>query len=87
MSTFSADLSFPELRRIGHLRRHLTVDATKKLVSSFVVSRLVYCDSLLSGLPENRLIACTEYKAMHLVLSLADEGETRKVVALIPPLV
>ena len=46
---------FLELRRIGHLRRHLTVDATKKLVSSFVLSRLDYCNSLLAGLPENRL--------------------------------
>ena len=46
---------FLELRRIGHLRRHLTVDATKKLVSSFVLSRLDYCNSLLAGLPKNRL--------------------------------
>ena len=46
---------FLELRRIGHLRRHLTVDATKKLVSSFVLSRLDYCNSLLAGLPENKL--------------------------------
>ena len=46
---------FLELRRIGHLRRHLTVDATKKLVSSFVLSRFDYCNSLLAGLPENRL--------------------------------
>ena len=29
---------FLELRRIGHLRRRLTVDATKKLVLSFVLS-------------------------------------------------
>ena len=28
---------FLELCRIGHLRRYLTVDATKKLVSSFVL--------------------------------------------------
>ena len=46
---------FLELRRIGHLRHHLTVDATKKLVSSFVLSRLDYCNSLLAGLPENKL--------------------------------
>ena len=56
---------FLELRRIGHLRRHLTVGATKKLVSSSVLSRLDYCNSLLAGPPE-----------MQLVLSLADEGET-----------
>ena len=46
---------FLELRRMGHFRRHLAVDATKKLVSSFVLSRLDYCNSLLAGLPENRL--------------------------------
>ena len=46
---------FLELRRIGHLRRHLTVDATKKLVSSFVLSRLDDCNYLLAGLAENRL--------------------------------
>ena len=46
---------FLELHRIGHLRRHLTVDAMKKLVSSFLLSRLDYCNSLLAGLPENRL--------------------------------
>ena len=46
---------FLELRRIGHLGRHLPVDATKKLVSSFVLSRLDYCNSLLAGAPENSL--------------------------------
>ena len=82
-------LVFLELHRAGHLRRHLSVDATKNLVLSFVLSKLVYCGSLLAGLPENRLIACREYKAniMQLVLSLADEGETRKAVDQIPPLV
>ena len=46
---------FLELRRIGHLRLHIAVDATKKPVSSFVLSRLDYCNSLLAGLPENSL--------------------------------
>ena len=46
---------FLELRRIGHLRHFRSVDATKKLVSSFVLSRLDYCNSLLAGLPDNRL--------------------------------
>ena len=44
-----------ELRGIGHLRRHLPGDATKSLVSSFVLSRLDYCNSLLAGVPEIRL--------------------------------
>ena len=67
---------FLELRRTGHLRRHLSVDATKKLVSSFDLSRPDYCNSLLAALPEKGWIACREYKTMQLVLSLADEGET-----------
>ena len=67
---------FLELRRIGHLRLHLTVDATKKLVSSFVLLRLHYSNSLLAGLPEIGWITCREYKTMQLVLSLADEGDT-----------
>ena len=46
---------FLELRRIGHLGRHLSVDATNKLVAYFVLSRLDYCNSLLADLPENRL--------------------------------
>ena len=67
---------FLELHRIGHLRRHLTVDATKKLISSFVLSRLDYCNSLLAGLPENRLDRSQRVQTMQLVLFLADEGET-----------
>ena len=43
---------FLELRRIGHLRRHLTVDATKKLVSAFALSRLDYCNSFAGRSPE-----------------------------------
>ena len=66
---------FLELRRIWHLRRHLTVDATKKLVSSFVLPRLDYC---LCWQVSRKIgwITCREYKTMQLVLSLADEGET-----------
>ena len=61
---------FLELRRIGHLRRHLSVDATKKLVSSFVLSGLDYFNSLLAGLPENRLdrLQRVQYNAACFVL-------------------
>jgi len=61
---------FLELHRIGHLRRHLSVDATKKLVSSFVLSRRDYCSSLLASLPENRLdrLQRVQHNAARLVL-------------------
>ena len=41
-----------ELRRIGSIRSLLTTDATATLVSAFILSRLVYCNSLPSGCPD-----------------------------------
>ena len=67
---------FLELRRLGHFRHHLSADATKKLVSSFVLSRLDYCNFCWQISRKTGSIACREYKTMQLVLSLADEGET-----------
>ena len=61
---------FLELRIIGRLRRHLSVDATKKLVSSFGLSRRDYCNSLLASLPEIRLdrLQRVQHNAARLVL-------------------
>ena len=41
-----------ELRTISSVRHVLTVDANKTLVTSLVLSRLDYCNSLLSGSPQ-----------------------------------
>ena len=40
-----------EIRRIGSIRKYLTTDATKMLVTFLVNSRLDYCNSLLAGIP------------------------------------
>ena len=40
-----------ELRRIWTIHHYLSVDATKVLVSAFVLSKLDYCNSLLIGSP------------------------------------
>ena len=81
MSTFSADVLL-ELRRIGHLRRHLTVDAMKKLVSSFVLSRLDYCNSLLAGLLENRLdhLQRVQNNAARLVLGRRGQNHAKPLL-------
>ena len=42
-------------RKIGHIRRYLTNDATKSLVNSLVTSRSDYCNALLSGIPNTAL--------------------------------
>ena len=42
-----------ELKRIRAVRSYLTEDATKKLVTSRVLSRLDYCNSLLMGTPNS----------------------------------
>ncbi|KAK7101509.1 hypothetical protein V1264_019884 [Littorina saxatilis] len=42
---------FFEIRRISSIRHLLTEDATKTLLCAFVLSRLDYCNSILSGSP------------------------------------
>ena len=43
--------AYLELRRISSIRHVLTVDATKTLVTSLVLSRFDCCNFLLSGIP------------------------------------
>jgi len=42
---------YHQLRRIGHVRRLIGQDVDQLLVSAFRLSRLDYCNSLLSRLP------------------------------------
>jgi hypothetical protein len=41
-----------ELKKIGSIRKFLTEDATKTLITSCVLSRLDYCNLLLAGCPD-----------------------------------
>ena len=45
-----------ELRRIGSIRSLLTTEATATRVSAFILSRLDYCNSLLSGCPRSLIL-------------------------------
>ena len=46
---------FCQLRRIGKIRSFLSIDAANKLAVSIILSRLDYCNSLLAGIPDNKL--------------------------------
>ena len=45
--------AYYELKRISSICRYLTEDAAKQLVTSCVLSRLDYCNSLLMGIPNS----------------------------------
>ena len=46
--------AYIEIRRISNIRHYLTID-TKHLLCAFVLSKLDYCNSLLSGSPKRLL--------------------------------
>ena len=65
-------LAYLEIRMISSIRQYLSVEATKTLVSSLVLSRLDYCNAVLAGCPQvlldkiQRVINCSArliYKA------------------------
>ena len=47
--------AYMHLHNISHIRRYLTIDATKALVHAFVTSRLDYWNALLIGLPRDQI--------------------------------
>ena len=48
-------IHFCQLRRLGKIRPFLSTDAANKLAVSFIHIRLDHCNSLLDGLPDNKL--------------------------------
>ena len=46
---------FCQLRRLGKIHPFFSTDAANKPAVCFVLTRLDYCNSLLAGLPDNRL--------------------------------
>ena len=61
---------FCQLRRLGKIRPFLSTDAANKLAVSFILTRLDYCNSLLAGLPDNRLnkLQCIQNHTARIVL-------------------
>ena len=62
-----------ELRRISSIRRLLTTEATATLVSAFILSRLEYCNSLLSGCPRSLILRLqnVQNNAARLILGIS----------------
>ena len=74
--TLSMDAHIKYLcRRIGKIRSFLSTDAANKLALSLILSRLDYCNSLLAGLPDNKLNKLNSaYKIMQPDLSFVSPG-------------
>ena len=74
------------LRSIGLARKMLSVAATKQLVQALVISRLDYCNSLLTGIPTSLMsrLEIVQLRAAplifrssgHHVCNCVDEGPT-----------
>ena len=62
-----------KLRRISSIRHLLSIDATKTLVSAYVLSRLDHCNSLLFGCPQYLLnkLQLVQNNAARLVLRVS----------------
>ena len=54
-------VGYYHLRRLRQIKRHVTRDAMKQLVSALILSRIDYCNSVLIGLP-----ACAIYPLQRL---------------------
>jgi len=69
----AASACFYHLRRLRQLKRHVSQDTLRQLVSAFILNRLDYCNSLLYGLPWSTIapLQRVQNAAARLVLGLS----------------
>ena len=77
-------LCFYQLRRIRFIKRCLTVAVAMRLVNSFIIARIDFCNSILAGLPRYQLnriqsilnvaarLICGHSRCEHLTSTLRD---------------
>ena len=53
--SYLCKITYLELKRIANIRQYIDIETSKTLVSSFILSRLDYCNSLLAGMPKDKL--------------------------------
>ena len=72
-----------ELRRIARLKPYVPNKLVKTLVTSFVLSRLDYCNSLLVGLPNCKInkLQRVQNNAARLVLGREFDGSSNEMLA------
>ena len=58
------------LHNVRRIRKYLSTESAKLLVHAFVISRIDYCNSLLYGLPQTRLIKLQRVQHAAFVLFL-----------------
>ena len=64
-----ASACFYHIRRLRQIRHHVSREVLKQLVTSLILSRLDYCNTILAGLPASTLF-CAQNAAARLVLGL-----------------
>ena len=76
--------AYYQLRRTSSVRKYLSTEATVKLVTSLILSRFDYCNSLLSGLPASSVhsLRHIQNSAARLIMEREKKKKTKQNVKL-----
>ena len=74
--------AYIEMRRIRSIHQYFTEEATKTLISSYILSRLDYCNSLLAGHPQTIIkpLQQVQNSAAKLILKSGRAGHAKPLL-------